>query len=234
MLCITLTTTLYAQLHLRANIQNMHLWRGIEVADGLVITTDLYWATLDDQLKLGFWGGSNVNGTYKEFNYYASYSYKALSIALSDTYNFSPAATYNNTQFFNYDPSETGRFLDATIAYNFTRHIPLTLSYSTILFGRDRDTNNAHNIYSSFLYAEYQLYNKEQWQLDAGLGAAFALDSDDGSHFYGEQAGVVHLATRATRNLDIGSYQLPIFVCAMWNPMTDSAHLQLGVQLMIQ
>ena len=30
-----------AQLHLKANIQNNHLWRGMEVSDGIVLLTDL-------------------------------------------------------------------------------------------------------------------------------------------------------------------------------------------------
>lgn len=30
-----------AQMHLKANLQNMHLWRGMEVTDGVVLTTDL-------------------------------------------------------------------------------------------------------------------------------------------------------------------------------------------------
>lgn len=30
-----------AQLHMKANLQTNHLWRGIEVADGLVITGDV-------------------------------------------------------------------------------------------------------------------------------------------------------------------------------------------------
>ena len=30
-----------AQLHLKANVQNNHLWRGMEVSDGIVLLTDL-------------------------------------------------------------------------------------------------------------------------------------------------------------------------------------------------
>ena len=29
-----------AQLHLKANVQNNHLWRGMEVSDGIVLLTD--------------------------------------------------------------------------------------------------------------------------------------------------------------------------------------------------
>lgn len=232
MLCITLSTALYAQLHMSANVQNMHLWRGIEVADGIVITTDLHLSMLDEQLNVGFWGGSNSEGTYKEFNYYANYTYQGFALALSDTYNFSPEATYNNSEFFNYKASETGRFLDATLSYSFAeQQLPLTLSWSTVLFGRDRDSDNSYNRYSTFCNAEYMVYQKEAWQVDAGIGGAFALKGDDEAHFYGEHAGIVHLTTKVTNTLAIGNYELPLFVCAMWNPMTDQAFLQLGAQL---
>ena len=57
-----------AQLHMKANLQTNHLWRGIEVADGLVITGDVNYSLCNGLFNLGFWGGTNTQGTYKEFN----------------------------------------------------------------------------------------------------------------------------------------------------------------------
>ena len=78
-----------AQLHMKANLQTNHLWRGIEVADGLVITGDVNYSLCNGLFNLGFWGGTNTQGTYKEFNYHISFLFKGFSLALWDTFYFS-------------------------------------------------------------------------------------------------------------------------------------------------
>lgn len=95
-----------AQLHMKANLQTNHLWRGIEVADGLVITGDVNYSLCNGLFNLGFWGGTNTRGTYKEFNNHISFQYKGFSLALWDTYNFSTGATYNNKEFFKLQSSQ--------------------------------------------------------------------------------------------------------------------------------
>ena len=61
-----------AQLHLNAKLQNNHLWRGMEVTDGIVLLTDLSYTMADDHITIGLWGGTNSEGSYKEFNHYMS------------------------------------------------------------------------------------------------------------------------------------------------------------------
>ena len=227
-----------AQLHLKANMQNMHLWRGMEVTDGLVFITDLSVTDRNEHFNLGLWGGTNVNGSYKEFNHYISYANHGLKIALWDTYNFSPGASYNNKEYFNYKPNETGRFLDATVSYDFNRFIPLRLSWSTIIYGRDRDKGNTHNLYSTFVYGEYSVFDNEYWNVSPGIGAAFALNPDrtmtglrNSYHFYGEGPGLVHLSLNVVYKLKILEREFPVSIMALWNPQTDKGYFQAGVQL---
>lgn len=52
-LCIPVP--LQAQLHFSASVQNMHLWRGIEVADGLVLTTEVSVTDPKEHFRLGMW-----------------------------------------------------------------------------------------------------------------------------------------------------------------------------------
>ena len=42
-----------AQLHMKANLQTNHLWRGIEVADGLVITGDVNYSLRSEERRVG-------------------------------------------------------------------------------------------------------------------------------------------------------------------------------------
>ncbi len=222
---------LFAEPHMSATIQNMHLWRGGEVADGVVLTTDVCYANKSEHFKIGFWGGTNSTGEYKEFDYYMSYSTDNFSVTLFDTYNFSTYATYNNKEFFNYKVAETGRFIDATFKYNFGEKFPLGVSWATVIFGRDRDVTNSHNRYSTFCSAEYPVYKQGCWQIDTGIGAAFALNNiDDSANFYSDKAGVVEITIKVSKSLVIKQYQIPVSVMAMWNPQTDSAYLQLSIQ----
>ncbi len=56
--------------NLKANVQNNHLWRGMEVSDGIVLLTDLSYTMANDHVTVGLWGGCNSEGSYKEFNHY--------------------------------------------------------------------------------------------------------------------------------------------------------------------
>ncbi len=221
------TTGLLAQPHMSATIQNMHLWRGGLVADGIVLTTDAHYAMVGESLKIGFWGGTNSVGEYKEFNYYASYQLGNFTFALSDTYNFSTYATYNNQEFFNYSPSHTGRFLDASIKYRIGDESPLVLTWATVVFGRDRDASNSANRYSTFCSAEYQIYKKGNWIVDIGLGEAFALrDLDNSANFFGEKSGIVEATMKVSNKVVVGKYEIPVHMEMMWNPQSDAAYMQ--------
>lgn len=229
---IILSTTGYAQISMSSKIQTNHLWRGGEVADGIVITYDAAYKLLDKSLTIGFWGGVNAVGEYKEFDYYLNYTTGGFGFSLWDIYNFSDFATYNNEEFFCYDSATTGRFLDATATYRFNDKFPLKLSWSTILFGRDRDSENSANRYSTFCSIEYPIYKNELWSVNTSLGAAFALNPmDESANFYGDEAGLVDITMVVTRDLVIKEYHLPISATAMWNPQSGEAYFQLAVEL---
>lgn len=222
-----------AQINLKVNLQNNHLWRGMEVADGIVVLSDLGYTFARGHATVGLWGGTNSEGTYKEMNHYLSLSASGFGLALWDTYNFSPGASYNNHEYFNYSARETGRFLDCTLSYRFQGRLPVLLSWSTILFGRDRDASNTQQRYSTFVYAECPVVKKEGWSVDVGAGGAFALHpADEGGNFYGDDAGIVHLTLAVRRELRLGSYSLPVYVRGMWNPQSSTAYLQLGAEVL--
>ena len=182
--------------------------------------------------NLGFWGGTNTQGTYKEFNNHISFQYKGFSLALWDTYNFSTGATYNNKEFFNYKAHSTGRFLDAILNYYCGERFPLLISWSTIVFGRDRNKENTANKYSTFCYLEYPIYTKSRWHADAGIGGAFALNkAGSKTNFYGNTNGIVHVLLKVTFDWTLAKHTMPIHACMVWNPQADRAFFQLGIQL---
>lgn len=216
-------------IHLSVNVANNHLWRGIEVTDGLVFTSDLSVTDPSGHYTFGFWNGTNTSGTYKEFNNYGRIAYSGFSFELWDTYNFSPGANYNNTEFFNYKADETGRFLDARLKYKFSGKFPLTFQWATVIFGRDRNTLNEHNLYSTYVYLEYPVYQKEDWNVDLGIGGAFVLNGDNNdANFYADQAGIVHATVKVSRDVNLFGHVVPIHAQGVFNPVMNRAFFQIG------
>ncbi len=213
------------------DIQNMHLWRGMEVADGVVVTTDISISDSKDRFTVGMWGGMNSTGSYKEFDYYFSYTHNRVKFLLWDIYNFSPNAEYNNSDIFNYKPDRSGRFIDATISYTVSNKFPLLLSWSTIIFGRDRDEDNQENRYSTYCSMEYPIYRYDKWRCDVSVGGGFALNTSNGVNFYSEKGGVLEAKIKLTYDLKIRNHTMPISTAVMWNPQSGDGFMQLGVQL---
>lgn len=51
------------QFHLSGTLQNMHLWRGLQIADGGVLAADVSMGLFKDRLKIGLWGGTDLPET---------------------------------------------------------------------------------------------------------------------------------------------------------------------------
>lgn len=220
-------------MHFSGGLRNMHLWRGLQVADGFVLAADVNGGFAGDRLKVGLWGGTDFTGDYKEFDYYVSYTAAGFSVAVWDIFNYSPELTFSK-DIFNYDRFTTGHFVDLTLGYDFDARldVPLRLSWSTIFAGRDLNARG-YNMYSTFVYAEYSLFRNGHWQVDAGVGGIFALNraaGDGKANFYGHD-GINQLSFKTTYRLMLGRYAMPIFAHAMWNPDAGRGYLQVGVDL---
>ncbi|MDQ1806209.1 hypothetical protein RAH57_19650 [Chryseobacterium sp. CKR4-1] len=217
------------KLHSALQLRNSHLWRGQEVSSGFIYTGDVH---LDGKnFYGGFWAGGNADGSYKEFDNYIGYKNKHLMVELWDIYNFSPGATYNNKEFFNYNASETGRFWDFRSYYTISEKLPLVLSWNTVVFGRDRDRDNTHNKYSSFVSTEYPFYTKENLAVRGRIGYAFALHNPKGEkgNFFAQEAGFNEISLIITKTFSIAGYQLPVGIWGMFNPVGNNAYLQFSV-----
>lgn len=209
-------------------LRNSHLWRGIEVSSGLIYTGDLH---LDwKHFYVGFWGGGNSEGSYKEFDHYVGYKKNRLTLELWDIYNFSPAATYNNREYFNYTGSGTGRFWDLRSYCKLSEKVPLVLSLNAIVYGRDRNSSNTENKYSYFASAEYPVYKRDSLEISARLGYAAALNgSGEKINFFARHSGINELSLIVTRQLPFMGHKVPISIWAMWNPANNNSYLQFSV-----
>ena len=219
------------ELHSSLQIRNNHLWRGSEVAAGLIYTGDLLFNYKN--VYGGFWGGGDAVGDYQEFNNFIGFKSKNLVLELWDIYNFSPEATYNNEEYFNYKARETGRFWDFRSYYTISEKLPLTLSWNTVVFGRDRYTDNSENKYSTFISAQYPLYVKENLLVEGRIGYSFALNQETGeeSNFFSSVSGLNEISLMVTKDFVVQNLNFPVGIWCMFNPVESKAYLQFSVQL---
>ncbi len=210
-----------------------HLWRGIQVSNSALTAVDLGLQTNDRSFKVGVWGGASFDGDFREFDYYISYTKNGFNAALWDIYNFSPGATYNNKEVFNYKSHKTGHFIDLSVGYRFQGDFPLFIGWATIIHGRDRGENNSKNLYSTYVSADYPVIRDKRVDISLGLAGAFALDPESGSsaNFYGHKAGIVNVNVTAAKKLKLGRYILPVSAMVMWNPVENHANIQLALDI---
>ncbi|MCD8175887.1 MAG: hypothetical protein LUE98_00015 [Tannerellaceae bacterium] len=212
-------------------LKTKHLWRGIQVSNSALAAVDLGFQK--NGFGLGIWTGNSFDGKFREFDYYISYAKNGFQVALWDIYNFSPGATYNNEQIFNYKAHETGHFIDLSIGYRFQGEFPLFLGWATIIEGRDRGSENRKNLYSTYVSADYPVLRNMPVDLSLGLAAAFALDKEHGTsaNFYGHKAGIVNVNITASKKVRLGNFTLPVSAMVMWNPVENHANLQLAIDV---
>lgn len=215
-------------------LKNMHLWRGQQITNTFVGVADISVHDKNKMFSFGLWGGAGINGKYKEFDYYASFQKSGFKIAVWDIYNFSDGATYNNKKLFNYSAHETGHFIDVALSYTLPiKKLPVTVSWATVVFGRDRGAMNKKNLYSTYVSLDCPVLRNHFVDLDLGVAGAFALDPEKGSHanFYGKSNGIVNVNLTVSKDVKLGSYTLPISVMGMWNPENNDGNLQVCFNL---
>lgn len=228
---------------LAASAQNMslsvgaetaHLWRGLEVANGLITTGDVSFNAKGFQV--GVWGGTGIglNGSgnnYREFDYHIGYSYKGFSAAIWDICNFTNGAGAKNN-FFDYNEKTTGHFIDLQLGYSIGR---FGLNWNTIIGGCDLDPVDGKRQFSSYVQAAYTVYKDEHWNVTPSVGGTFKFAGDADTNFYGgtHKAGINDVRLTTTYNLKFkNGYTLPLTGTAMWNPECKKAYWGLSVNLL--
>lgn len=223
----------YHPLSIDVTLKSSHLWRGLEVTGDALAASQVAFTDRSGQFSVGIWGGAAFSGRFKEFDYFMSYTYKGFQIAVWDIYNFSPGATYNIDDAFNYKARQTGHFIDLQVNYTLQGEFPLQLGWATIIEGRDRGASNRKNLYSTYVWADVPVWRDGFVDLNLGIAGAFALDKESGSkaNFYGKKGGIVNVNFTASKNVRICNYVIPVSLTPMWNPTNNNVNMMLAVQV---
>lgn len=220
------------------SFKTSHLWRGIDCSPSPYFSTELSISDKNKVIKVGIWNGLGTNGIFKEINHYLSVKKSGFIFELWDVYNFSTDASHNNKEYFNYNAKETGRFLDASVKYRFSGKYPIQFMWGTIFFGRDRGVLNQYNRYSTYIEVEYPIYRSNMINFDLCFGGAFAMRKGKNevgkkidAHFFGDKAGITNISLKASKDITICNYYIPVSVYGMWNPEGNRANVQVALML---
>lgn len=236
-----------SRLDFTANIQTNHLWRGLIITDKPVVMGNLSYALdKDKKWKAGIWGASSMaddnDGThYKEINYYVQYSDGKFYIGLWDLFNSRNINTVVASEdIFNYSNRRTAHIIDLRTNYTFGPSFPINLEADIMLYGGanagevvlEPDGSYKRNKYSTYVQASYPAIRNKKVNLDAFVGAGFALN--DSNFLYGNGKNsfqVVNVGLKAGKTIKITDYSIPVSMMAMWNPAHRYARVQLTATL---
>ncbi len=219
----------YLPFNVNLQVRSLYLWRGFKVSNAPITDVDLHYATRDGSLAIGVWGGAGFTGEYREFDYYISYAKSGFNLSVWDINNFT---SFPNVSLFNYNPTSTSHFIDATVGYKFGSRRPLTISWNTIVQGRDtyvKPNGSIANAYSNYVVLDYTLWKEGTAELHIFAGGAFAFGRQQ--NFYAAKPNIVNSGLTFNKDLVVFNYHMPAAATAMFSPEHKYGALQLVVNV---
>ncbi len=204
------------------SVTTRHYWRGIMVSNTANFEMDL--AYTNNNFTFGAWGGYAFDNTYSEFDFHVGYKFSDhFNVAVWDLFANRDRASIDDYNYLDLDRSTTNHLIDASLNFYFTDNFPLSVSWSTMLYGRDLDENGDQN-YSTYVEFGYPVkIGGETVSLFAGLNAFE-------NQVYGESFGFVNIGATATREIKINdNFSLNAWAKVGINPQAETANLILGI-----
>ena len=209
-------------IHLSANLQSRHLWRGSVTCSAWNIQPT---ATVSKRnFLVGFWGAYTVNNSYSEVNLYGSYTIGRFSVAVLDY--FCPDETLKFNRLFDTNQKTTQHTVDATLTYNGTKKFPLSLMVSTLVWGDDINATTEKNYYSTYIEAGYtwERTQTQKFEFFAGITPV--------EGYYANSLNLVNMGFSASQTINVSStFKLPIFGKIIANPHTQNLYFVFGATI---
>ncbi|WP_300725658.1 TorF family putative porin [uncultured Bacteroides sp.] len=192
-----------------------YVWRGAYQNSGVSIQPSLTLGYAG--LTLNFWGNQSLENSAKEFDINLGYTINNFSITVSD-YWWSgvdmPYGHYENQHFF-----------EGTLAYCFGESFPLTLSWSTMFAGGDKDEDGDLQG-STYINASYPI----SLPLDITLTPSVGFTPWKG--MYHDKAAFTDISLKASKDIKVNDrFSIPLFVQAIVSPVYDRTYLVGGFSL---
>ena len=191
-----------------ADIVSSYIWRGLYVGPASAQPSI---SLLAGDFKLGIWGSSSFEGTWREFDLYVGYAMGNFSILVTDY--FFPRDLPDGAGSSYFKLSE--HLFEGTLGYSFGESLPLSLAWNTNFAGDDD--------YSSYLEASYSIPAG-----DVAIDLILGLTPWAG--IYSDGFALINASIKARKEIAItDSFSFPVFSQAVLNPDTKDVFLVFGV-----
>lgn len=202
-----------------ADIVSSYVWRGEHDA-GASIQPSLTLKYAGFSLEA--WGSTDFSTSAdefksKEFDITLGYQIKGFEVAITDYWWSGQGARYGRYA--------TDHYFEGTVAYNFGEKLPLTLAWSTMFAGGDKD-EEGKQYFSSYFEAAYEF---DVW---GGVTLTPSIGISPWTGMYSNGFGFNSISLKASKDIKITkSFSLPIFTEVIASPEHDDVFLVLGISL---
>lgn len=179
-------------------------------------------------LKLGAWGSVDFTGTYKELDYYLSYSLKGFTLAVTDYYW---ASDWFADNYFDYSNDSTSHYLEASLVWKGEK-IPLSLLVGTMFYGADKQYEDpSKNNFSTYFEVGYG-FKISEYNLDLFLGMT-PFDGLYGDGYGGKDGfSVVNAGVTGSRVIKITErFSMPVKASVIANPQGRKLFFVFGITI---
>lgn len=208
------------------DLVNNYVWRGMDQNSGFSVQPSL--GLSYKGLSLSAWCSqsltNNADRDVQELDINLSYSIGGLSAILTDYWwggLHNPYGYYKQGPTDN--PIDGGHHFEATVAYNFSTKLPLTLSWSTWFAGADMRTDSYKRCCSTYINASYDIACPAEVTLTPSIGFT------PWKGYYNGKAAITDVSLKASKSFGIsGKFSIPLFVQAIVSPTNDHVYLVAG------
>lgn len=214
--------TLHA--HIKIDFVNRHLWRGMRQN-----TTPAVQPTVcieKGRVSSGFWASYSL-GTenVQEIDLYITYKYRSISFSIYDYYN--PIDTLGwKGDFLEFSNGRTRHTLDGILTIDATEAFPLSLTFSTMFYGFDKNTLTHKNFYSTYIEADYEIFKKSHSKIKLHLGVT------PFKSYYASRASIVNTGVTVIRDVRISqNFSIPVKGSLIFNPYLEQIYVLAALSL---
>lgn len=197
-----------------------YIWRGADQNSGFSVQPSLTLGYAG--FTLNAWGSQSLtkwtDGGAKEFDLNLGYAYRCFSVTVSDYW-----CSGVNEPYGHYGSSH---FFEGTVAYSFGERFPLTLSWSTMFAGADKDPESGDLRASTYISASYPV------ALPTGITLTPSVGFTPWKGMYHEKAAFTDVSLKASKDIRVtDGFSVPLFVQAIVAPVYDRTYLVGGFTL---
>ena len=219
-----------------ADLVSRYIWRGKDYGNSPAIQPNISFSIAG--LKIGAWGSYGVlyrksYGNYSEFDPYVSYTWKWLTLGITD-YFFPNEITPNDlNKYFNYSNKTTGHTFEACLTFNGPEKFPLQMYAGAFFYGADKGKDSL-GVYGAGTRNNYSTYFEISYPFNVrGIGVKpFIGGIPFGSAWYGPYEGIVNTGLTLSKTVRVSNgFGIPFYSSIIANPQTQSVFFVFGLTL---